>query len=115
MTAEKAKSKSISGDDLKAWSDRAKSNSYHCDKDELKHNLGTEGANADYAAHDDKDWKQPRPSRSTPRRPRTSTAARASRRGLMNRKAIVIPKAAVAKLGNGDHEGRGANGCLDHG
>ena len=63
MTEEKAKSiigaKSIVGDDLKAWSDRAKANSYHCDKDELKHNLGTEGANADYAAHDDKDWKQP--------------------------------------------------------
>jgi hypothetical protein len=25
----------------------------------LKHNLGTEGANADYAAHDAKNWEQP--------------------------------------------------------
>ena len=25
----------------------------------MKHNLGTEGANADYAAHDVEDWKQP--------------------------------------------------------
>ena len=29
------------------------------DKAQLKHNLDTEGANADYAAHDVKDWKQP--------------------------------------------------------
>ncbi len=29
------------------------------DKAQLKHNLGTEGANADYAAQDVKDWKQP--------------------------------------------------------
>ena len=26
---------------------------------QLKHNLGTEGANANYAAHDVEDWKQP--------------------------------------------------------
>ena len=25
----------------------------------MKHNLGTEGANDDYAAHDVEDWKQP--------------------------------------------------------
>jgi hypothetical protein len=37
----------------------AKGNSYMADKAQLKHNLGTHGANADYAAHDVKDWKQP--------------------------------------------------------
>ena len=51
MSEEKAKSiigaKNIAGDDLKAWSDRAKSNSYHCNKDELKHKLGGEGAASD--------------------------------------------------------------------
>ena len=30
-----------------------------CDKAQLKHNLGTEGAKAEYAAHDVKDWRQP--------------------------------------------------------
>jgi len=29
------------------------------DKAQLKQNLGTDGANADYAAHDAKDWEQP--------------------------------------------------------
>jgi hypothetical protein len=33
---------------------------HHNDKSDLKRNLGTEGANADYNKHDDKDWRQPR-------------------------------------------------------
>jgi hypothetical protein len=44
---------------LKDWADYAKGNSYHCEKAQLKANLGTEGASADYAAHDVKDWEQP--------------------------------------------------------
>lgn len=44
---------------VKEWSARAKSNSYTPDRQAVRHSLGTEGANADYAAHDDKDWKQP--------------------------------------------------------
>ena len=57
-----AKDKSIgisNKDNLAGWADYAKSNSYMPDKAQLKHNLGTEGANADYAAHNVKDWKQP--------------------------------------------------------
>ena len=57
-----AKDKSIgisNKDNLAGWADYAKSNSYMPDKAQLKHNLGTEGAKADYAAHDVKDWKQP--------------------------------------------------------
>jgi hypothetical protein len=41
------------------WADYAKGNSYMLDKAQLKHNLGTEGANADYRASDVKDWGQP--------------------------------------------------------
>ena len=44
---------------LKDWADYAKRNSYMPDKAQLKANLGTDGAKADYAAHDVKDWKQP--------------------------------------------------------
>ena len=44
------------------WADYAKGNSYQCDKQALKHNLSTEGANVDYAAHDVKEWKQPQKS-----------------------------------------------------
>lgn len=47
------------GKDLKAWSNYSTSNSYHCDKAQLRHDIGTEGANADYKAGDVKDWKQP--------------------------------------------------------
>jgi hypothetical protein len=39
-------------DNLAGWADYAKRNSYHPDKTELKHNLGGEGAKADFAAHD---------------------------------------------------------------
>ncbi len=46
-------------ENLAGWADYAKGNSYMPDKAQLKHNLGTEGANADYRAHDVKDWKQP--------------------------------------------------------
>ena len=44
---------------LKDWADYAMGNSYMPDKAQLRHDLGTEGANADYAAHDVEDWKQP--------------------------------------------------------
>jgi hypothetical protein len=44
---------------LRDWADCAKGNSCHADKAQLRHDIGTEGANADYAAHDVKDWKQP--------------------------------------------------------
>lgn len=45
-------------DNLAGWADYAKGNSYMPDKAQLKHNLGTEGANADHASQDVKDWKQ---------------------------------------------------------
>ena len=44
---------------LKAWSDYAKGNSYMPDRAQLRHDIGTEVANADYRRGDDKDWKQP--------------------------------------------------------
>jgi len=44
---------------LKDWAEYSKRNSCHADKAQLKHNLGTEGANADYRAHDVEDWNQP--------------------------------------------------------
>lgn len=44
---------------LKDWADYAKSNSYHADKAQLRHDIGTEGANADYRQGDVKHWKQP--------------------------------------------------------
>jgi hypothetical protein len=44
---------------LKDWAEYSKRNSYHANKAQLRHNIGMEGANADYAAHDDKDWRQP--------------------------------------------------------
>ncbi len=43
--------KYIAVDDLKGWADYAKGNSYMPDKAQLKHNLGSDGANADYVAH----------------------------------------------------------------
>jgi hypothetical protein len=46
-------------DNLVGWADYAKRNSYQCDKAELRHKVGTEGANADFATHDVGDWKQP--------------------------------------------------------
>jgi hypothetical protein len=57
-----AKDKSIgisNNENLAGWADYAKRNSYRCDKQALKRNLGGEGAKADFAAHDVEDWKQP--------------------------------------------------------
>jgi hypothetical protein len=44
---------------LNDWADYAKRNSYHADKSQLRHDIGTERANADYAANDVEDWRQP--------------------------------------------------------
>jgi hypothetical protein len=46
-------------DNLADWAARARDNSYRPNKAQARHDVGTEGANKDYAAGDVKDWKQP--------------------------------------------------------
>ena len=41
--------KYISGDDLKGWANYAKGNSYHSDKAQTRHDIGTEGCDQDVA------------------------------------------------------------------
>jgi hypothetical protein len=40
----------IAGDDLKGWREYAKGNSYHPDRAQLRHDIGTEGAKQDFGS-----------------------------------------------------------------
>jgi hypothetical protein len=44
---------------LKSWGDYSKGNSYHADKAQLRHDIGTEGAAKDLAGDWSRDWQQP--------------------------------------------------------
>jgi hypothetical protein len=47
---------------LKSWGDYSKGNSYHADKAQLRHDIGTEGAAKDLKGDWSKDWQQPQKS-----------------------------------------------------
>jgi hypothetical protein len=48
----------ISGKDTKKWAPYAGKNSYHADKAQLRHDLGTEGCKANLNAKYEGDWKE---------------------------------------------------------
>jgi hypothetical protein len=47
---------------LKSWANYSKGNSYHADKAQLRHDIGTEGAAKDLKGDWSKDWQQPQKS-----------------------------------------------------
>ena len=63
MTKEfKPSSKSVglaNKDNLAGWAGRSKSNSYHTDKTQLRHDIGTEGAAKDFKGDWSDDWQMP--------------------------------------------------------
>jgi hypothetical protein len=47
---------------LKGWANYSKGNSYHADKSQLRHDIGTVGAAKDLKGDWSKDWQQPQKS-----------------------------------------------------